>query len=514
MAWDDIVFGVATAGLYNIGKAAYKGGKAADQAGDAVEEIADSVGEAVSTMGETFTELADTLSSFISELEDLLTTERVTPRNEDDLWDEDLARLNALKEKQAELVAELSSLGEIKAPTSWSDWQSFDWGKYKQYMSVLGRLNVVNSAIREILYQEPGVIPATIYEFKGVIERFNTLEQPRIEAIMDATEDTVEEFSGILTEVKKLFVVTRWKPVTEVSPELKKQLEHLKDTKSVYDTLIAKNTLLAEQLRGPLVGAHPEGFAIPRSVPEALAPGVIPETGPDPIRDRGLEAVIGREIVAREVAAGIALAPVAMVGDIGTGKGAAATVAAVPQLALKTQFLMQHPMGEKVGSLLKTPEINVYLGSHNTVTGRIRFLERERLRVEKAISRITWTKVEEPGCIPKTLDEVHLAVHRFRTEEQPRIEMTMDSVNTALVRFTVEEQPRIETIMDSVNITVLESKNLLENINESLEKSQGWLDFLAGYRMPILIVCGIAGALGFAIMAALLVVLVKLAIAL
>jgi hypothetical protein len=512
MAWDDVVFGVLTGGLYNLGKTAYKAGKAADQAGDAVEEIADSVGEAVGIMGETFTELADTLSSFITELEDLLVTERATPRSEDDLWDEDLERLNALKEMRAELAAELESLGEITIPGSWSDWQSFDWNKYKQYLSALGRLNVVNSAIREILYQEPGVVPATIYEFKEVLERFNTLEQPRIEAIMDATEDSVEEFTGILTEVKKLFVVTRWKPVAEFSPEVQERLDHLRDAISVYDTLISKNMLLEAQLRAPLVSAHPENIAVPRTVPEALTVPAVPETAPAPIRVRGLEAAAVKETVARQAIPTAVLAPLFTVKGIGAGAAVAAMETAVAQFAAKTRFVAVRPMADRVRSLAGTPEINVYLGNHNTVTGRIRFLERERLRIEKAISRITWIKVEEPGCIPKTLDEVHLAVRRFRTEEQPRIEATMDSVNAALVRFHAEEQPRIETIMDSVNVTVLESKNLLENINESLDKSQGWLDFLSGYRLPILIVCCVAGALGFAIMVALLVVLVKLAI--
>jgi hypothetical protein len=511
MAWDDWVFGIATGGLYNLGKTAYKAGKAADQAGDAVEEIADSVGETVSIMGETFLELADELNSFINELEDLLTTERVTPRNEDDLWDEEVARLNALRQRQAELIAEIEAFGDISTPTSWWEWLSFDWSEYKEYLAVLAKLNAVNNAIKEILYQEPGVVPTAIYEFKEVLERFNTLEQPRIEAIMDATEDSVEEFQEILVEVKKLFVVTRWKQVGDLSIAAQKRVEQLEAAKSVYDTLIAKNTLIAEQLRGPLVRVHPEDLILPQSTAGIWVPEEAPqikETVSGTVADLSADAR-----VAKVTPTGAGREYVAIPGGIGAGK-AAVVEAALPEIARKGILLASRPMAEKVGSVLKTPEINAYLGSHNTVIGRIRFLERERLKIEKEIFQITWVKVEEPGVIPKTLDEVQQSIHRFRTEEQPRLEVTIDSVNTALIRFNTEEQPRIEAIMDNVNGTILESKALLENVNESLDKSQGWLDFITTYRMPILIVCGVAGGLVFAIMIALLVVLIKLAIVL
>ena len=247
MAWDDWVFGIATGGLYNLGKTAYKAGKAADEAGDAVEEIAESVGETLSIIGMTFTELADELNSFVNELEDLLTTERVTPRADDDLWDEELARLNILRQRQTELTTELESFDDIHLPTSWYEWLSFNWSEYTEYMTVQAKLNLVNNAIKEILYQEPGVIPTAIYDFKEVLERFNTLEQPRLEAIMDATEDTMKEAEEILTEVHKLFVVSRWEKVIEFSPGVQVELDRLEATLTVYDTLISKNQYIAEQ---------------------------------------------------------------------------------------------------------------------------------------------------------------------------------------------------------------------------------------------------------------------------
>lgn len=496
MAWDDWLFGIATGGLYNLGKTAYKAGKAADQAGDAVEEIADSVGEALSIIGMTFTELADELNSFVTELEDLLTTERVTPRTDDELWDEELARLNLLRQQEAALTTELEAFGEISLPTTWYEWMSFDWSGYTAYMMVLAKLNLVKNAIKEILYQEPGVVPTAIYDFKEVLERFNTLEQPRIEAIMDATGDSMEEVQDILTEVHKLFVVTRWKKVTELSPAMQSELDQLEATMAVYDTLIGKNQLIARQLEEPLIRIHPEKVLLSSAVQGAgkqdLKSGMV-------ITDFGIVKEPVVKTTPPENSTGGGEMPAAVVHretEIQTGipaerRTAAVVDAAFPGRRAKEKALTARPAGETLGSVIKTPEVNAYLGSYNTVTGRIRYLERERLKIEKAAYRIKWVKVEEPGVIPKTLDEVERTINRFRTEEQPRIEI----------------------ILDSMNDTILESKTLLENVNESLDKSQGWLDFLVAYRTPILILCAISGALVFAIMVALLVVLVKLAIA-
>ena len=495
VSWDDVVFGIPTAGLYNLGKTAYKAGKAADQAGDAVEEVAESVGETLSIIGMTFTELADELNSFVNELEDLLTTERVTPRTDDELWDEELARLNVLRQRQTVLTTELEAFGEIHMPTSWYDWMSFKWGEYTEYMMVQAKLSVVKNAIREILYQEPGVIPTAIYDFKEVLERFNTLEQPRIEAIMDATEDSMEEAAEILTEVHKLFVVTRWKKVTEFSPVVQGKLEYMEAALSVYDTLIDKNQRIAEQLRIPLVAVHPKGAILPSAARGVGKADLTPEmviTDFGIVKESGLKSDLPEKTLpgTREASAGVVHRETIVKTGIPAGRPSAVMEATFMGRSIKEKALTARPVGETLGSVIRTPEVNAYLGNHNTVTGRIHYLERERLKIEKGIYRIKWEKVEEPGVIPKTLDETHQIMNRFRTEEQPRIEI----------------------VLDSVNDTILESKNLLVNVNESLDKSQGWFDSLATYRTPILILCGIGGLLIFAIMIALLVVLVKLAI--
>jgi len=435
MSWDDWVFGICTLGVYNLAKTAYKAGEAADQAGDAVEEIADSIGKSAAVIAETMTKLADELGSFIHELEQQMTIKRLTPRSEDELWDEEVERLAALRTMEAELVAQLEALGaEDDGSFSWSDiFENLERTIEELFIRV--KLVVVRNAIHEILYEEPGVVPETIHQVKGILERFHTLEQPRIEAMMDTAEDSMEEFREILVEVKKLFVVTRWQEIdiSALSEPVRRDLEQLKAKRAIYDELIAKNSAVAVALHRGLNNIQPSTVHIPNV-----------DTG------GGTAISRSRPVTGQQKGQGMSMA--------------------------KLAGMTVQPMSDKIGSRIKNTDVAAYLGSYNSITGRIRFFERERLKIEKAIERIRWVKIEEPGVIPKTLEEIHLSIQRFRTEEQPRIEKIMD------------------------------------NINESIEKTRRWFDFLTTYRTPILLALGCVGVLSVAIMVMVLLVLIKIAL--
>ena len=95
MGWKDVVFGVATCGLYNIGKAAYQGGNAAEDMGKAAEQA----GTAIAVIGSTIETLGEQLSSLLEETEELITIKRMSPRDEDELWDEEKERLEKLERR-------------------------------------------------------------------------------------------------------------------------------------------------------------------------------------------------------------------------------------------------------------------------------------------------------------------------------------------------------------------------------------------------------------------------------
>ena len=257
MGWFDVVAGIATGGLYTIGKAAYQAGNAAESAGDAAEEA----GLAIAVIGSTIETLGEQLISTLKEAEELLTINRLTPRSEADLWEEEKSRLNALKQEKTKLENELKALG-VSNPSSfsfnfWDIVSNMDL-VIKQFQ-LLARLAAVNKEIQDIYYQEPGVLTTGIYNAKESLERFNTIEQPMIEDILASLDDNLEVSEEILQEIKKLFVTTTKVsiPVTEQSESLKNKLEAIRVDKQYYNKLLTRKDILTSRM-ADVIRIHPE----------------------------------------------------------------------------------------------------------------------------------------------------------------------------------------------------------------------------------------------------------------
>jgi hypothetical protein len=146
-----------------------------------------------------------------------------------------------------------------------------------------------------------------------------------------------------------------------------------------------------------------------------------------------------------------------------------------PSFALRgnVSTIATQPMAASVATALKQNSVSAYLDNYHMIEGRVRYFMRERLKIEKAIYRIKWVAVEEPGVIPKTLEEIRAILERLRTEAQPRL----------------------EGLIDNVNATILETKDVLANVNTSLESAQGAFAFLNQYSLYIKIGMAVAGGL-------------------
>jgi hypothetical protein len=257
MGWFDVVAGIATGGLYTIGKAAYQAGNAAESAGNAAEEA----GLAVAVIGSTIETIGEQLVSTLKEAEELLTINRLTPRSEADLWDEEKSRLDALKQEKTKVENELKALG-VSDPSSfsfnfWDIVSNMDL-VIKQFQ-LLARLAAVNKEIQNIFYQEPGVLTTGIYNAKESLERFNIIEQPMIEDILASLDDNLEVSEEILLEVKKLFVSTTKIPIppSEQSESLKGRLEAIRVDKQYYNKLLTRKDILTSGM-SDVIRVYPE----------------------------------------------------------------------------------------------------------------------------------------------------------------------------------------------------------------------------------------------------------------
>lgn len=481
MAWDDWVFGVATGGLYNVGKTVYKAGKAADEAGDAIEDIADGAGTALAAVGSTITKLGKDISSFLNELEELLTIKRVTARNEDDLWDEEAERLSSLRQYETDLVAELAALDKDDDDKSW--FESLLGGMLGQLnteeLTIRMKLAIVRSAINEILYEEPGVVPTTLYHFKEILERFNTLEQPRLEDLLDSIEDTVDETTGILKEVKKLFIIQTWQaiPLDELSDAQRTELNLMNEKFERFNGLIDKHVTVSSQLQTAVLAAHPDNFEIPKLV------------GVPNIAERMSElGIVPRAVTASAVAAAGERPAESVVSDKAKTESFLSTG---PSFSLKgkaTSIAMQ-PLSSSVASALNQNAVSAYVDNYQLVEGRLKYFQREKLKLEKRIFRIKFILVEEPGVIPKILEEVRGSLAHLRSE-------TLD---------------RVDSLLDSVTATVDETTEVLNNLNQGLGKLNGVLNFFSENSRWVKIALAVVGGLVLAILVGTAIVLLRMA---
>lgn len=499
MSWDDWVFGIATGGLYNLGKAGYNAlndaGDAAEDAGDAAE----SAGVAIASIGATVEALGKQIESLLQETEELITINRLTPRDEADLWDEERERLNDLREREAELRAELAELENDDS----GNWFDNIFGDMFEKFNILSSLSIVRSEIHKILYQEPGIIPTGLYNLNEVLERFNTMEQPRIEEILDSVNDNLEESEDVLKEVKKLFVERKRVPViaSEIKPTYLKIIEGLELKTNNIKNLIDKHGKLSLQLTQAMDKIERKDLVITENsigIKDAkAAAGVniavldnfrhIGAFEMEAVKARSVQPTVGKTIaskatddtvmmrknvvdekvsVAKEGTRLKADVSAASAARVSSNMGAATSVKPAMQAALQPALMMakkprfsaiaMQPAGFKISSTLNS-KFDGYQRNYAMADARVNFYNRELTRVGKKIDRIKFKDVDEPGVIPKTLADVHLAVERFRTEEQPRI----------------------ETILDSVNDNLTESKEALANVKDLVGSLQGTFEFIS-----------------------------------
>jgi hypothetical protein len=474
-ALDDWVLGIATFGLYNLWKATRQARVTVQKTGTAIEGITDDIGTSAAVVGTSIFQVAGDLMIFVRELEELMTVRGTVPRNEEELWDAEVERLRTLREKEKELLDELTKRGvDRETAGTWSDIFSgnvpVEAAESNEKIQLMSKLSIVRSAIDEMLYAEPGVVPTCLYDVEEALTRFNMLEQTGIEELLFTTRNTVEESEAFLKEVEKLIVVRKWKPVdaADLSAEEREELARLQSSLKLYERLIEINSKALIRLQEELLLAYPEEWNCFLDAAPLEPSGATGETGDEPKGgERGGEMERSCDRPGTD--------PPYMRRIAGTG-----IITRNPE-----KFM---PKGVRIARSLHRTEISAFLGNHAAFLGVNQYYERERLKVEKKIALLTRVPVEEPGVIPGTLEEMRQSIARFRIEGQPRLEILLDNLNEMLI----------------------ESRRATARTDRILEKVEALSDFacLNAFRLKI----GAAVFLGLVltILVVILILLVKL----
>lgn len=520
----DVVAGVATGGLYTIGKAIYQAGNAAEDAGEAAEEA----GIAISVIGSTIQAVGEQLNSTLKEAEELLTIQRLTPRSEADLWDAEKERLDSLREEKTRLEDKLKDMG-VSDPGNFDFdfWDIVsDFSDVIEKFQLMAKLASVNQEIHDIFYQEPGVVTTGIYNANEVLERLNTIEQPMIEDILASLDDNLDVSEEVLHEVKKLFVTKKKVPISidQLSPSIRDQLDMIRIDKLYYEGLISRKDTVTTQL-GEIIKVHPENkFEIAAgkiSVPkdsiyassvndDVIRAGNIVDTIniADSIKDnRNVADIVNKDItetvsenIGRTEIAGENIRTVdssitertvrslsspqptiraTATSNVETASSAtnaagvkkattgisAANVARLATSVRKspgTSMSMMQPYGAKISASLST-KFDGYQRNYDLMKAQKAFYFRQSIKMEKKYELLSnkWEKV--PGVIPKTLGELHGVLENVRTEEQPRIDLLLDNVNATLeeAKDTVgKANDTMDSVKNALSILDFDTKYL------------------------------------------------------
>jgi hypothetical protein len=329
----------------------------------------------IASVGHLIREVTPPVTSALEGIDSLLTIKRTAPRDASELNDEEQKYLAALQKHEKELddmIKVKQDEIDLLTKSGATDQQTKDRIDYLTWE--LGNIKKAwESNYREIVrvqYTQPGVIPETIYGLNLSLRRFNMVEQPKIESIMDSVDDSVDGAAEVMAQVRGLFVVKTLEPVLDpaLKPADKARLDGLlEDLRRIELNLQNQRGILATM---PVPGTSTATPVSPLSgiagKPLVLADGGIPS---------------GANVI---------------------GMNTAATGFRRSDMLLDNQ--------------------NAYLKQ----------LDRERLKVGQQIERIRFREVDKPGVVPQIMAGLQATIERVNKEEQPRLEKILDNANGSL----------------------------------------------------------------------------------
>lgn len=472
----DVVAGVCTGGLYTLGKAIYQSGNAAENAGNAAEQA----GLAIAVIGSTIESVGEQLNSILKETEELITIKRLSPRDTDDLWDEEKARLAELQQEKQQLKNQLKDLG-VEDTNNFS----FDfWGMLTDIdnallqFQLLARIAAINAEINEILYQEPGVLTTGIYNAKEVLERLNTIEQPLIEEILTSVDDNLEVSEEVLKEIQKLFV-TKEKvslPVAELSPDSKFQLEFIEKDILYYQDLIQRKENISSGMINVMKEMPVKKFEIKESsiniegmsnsiqIPELSFSDTFKDINKENLRKDTFNldlAANSRETISKELEVTETAHEVSRAEELETRSISNIHPSVVSGMKFSIDNIAKvspnalQPHGAKISASIAT-KFDGYQRNYDLLRAQSSYYNHQLLKLDRKKLKLTNTWVEKSGVIPQTLEDLHGIMENVRTEHQPRI----------------------DTVLDNLNANLEESKSTIAKANDTMESVQSALSIL------------------------------------
>jgi hypothetical protein len=237
MSWTDFLevgANLATGGLFGVGNSIFQASDAAKKAGDQVGKIAAEVDHALSQLFMSVNAMAFEMSETARKIHEQFELPRPDGRAESDLSEEEAKRLAALRAVLPGLQNDFTTAMmafNLQVPIILNDPGKTPDQKTREIQNLSGamvlalnKVKYVSKLIDQILYQEPGPVPLMLENVEEIIERINTLEMTRVEAILDDADNDLKETRGLVQDIRRML----WTPVITPKAKLSEadQVEH------------------------------------------------------------------------------------------------------------------------------------------------------------------------------------------------------------------------------------------------------------------------------------------------
>ncbi len=422
MEWYEWIATGATGGVYAVGKTLYEASQAAGQAGADIEQVASEAAAALDKLFRSLDTFAAEIAQSGKNLNELFKIERLDGRTDNELLPAELKRKNVLTKKREELKHDVADyqkrLVDLMLQLAQAAVQG-DVTRQKQVEDEIAKITedvamlaLIEREIADIVYQEPGSIPKTADFVAQAVERFDTLEQPRIEDIMDSANNNLVETQGLVQDLRKLLWLRESRTKSSLT-ELEKVNETSYRRRAEYYGVLAERS---NQLNQQLI----------HSISQMNSP----------------------------VAVEIGLPLVAFNERQETNNLAASHFPSAESMGASKNLVPDEPSdGNGLSGKSNSTALSRILSQQNFIQAQQRYYAAEQRKAETTIALMNSQQVEIPGVLTLAIDELRKGIARFNQTEQPRLEQLIESLDQ-----TVQESKKT---MQETKATIAQVRTFL-----------------------------------------------------
>jgi hypothetical protein len=245
----------------------------------------------------------------------------------------------------------------------------------------------------------------------------------------------VAETTGVLAEIKKLFVVETWKaiPVGSLSKADQKNLAGLRSDLEKYDRLITRNTAITQEVMTTLIKVHPEQVQFPSLAKEVNLADQPPKDISLAHEESNPKSALSAAVEGNKPSLSGKVKPSAVSPVLGHGLARMGEMERLPFLRGSWTNLLKN-RAFTVSSVLQRENVSAFLQNHSMLQGQLKLYERQHVQIERSIHAYEWERVATSGVIPQALDGIKSSINLVNAQTIPGLNSILEEARLTVTK--------------------------------------------------------------------------------